>query len=67
MCGCEAVIGYLSASIEETSLRGDPEAWKAWWHNPAAETYYFIGKDNIVFHSVIWPAELIGVRGFSTR
>lgn len=56
----EAVIGYLSASVEEAKLRGDPEAWKAWWYDRSAETYYFIGKDNIVFHTVIWPAELIG-------
>jgi methionyl-tRNA synthetase len=57
----EAVIGYLSASIEEAGLRGAPKSWKAWWHDPAAETYYFIGKDNTVFHTVMWPAELIGV------
>lgn len=56
----EAVIGYLSASIEAAKLRGIPDAWKAWWYDPQAETYYFIGKDNTVFHTVIWPAELIG-------
>ncbi len=56
----EAVIGYLSASIEAAKLSGDEEAWKAWWYDPEAESYYFIGKDNIVFHTVIWPAELIG-------
>ncbi|NBD36404.1 MAG: methionine--tRNA ligase [Chloroflexi bacterium] len=57
----EAVMGYLSASIEWAKLTGDPEAWKAWWYDPEALTLYFIGKDNIVFHTVIWPAELIGV------
>ena len=57
----EAVIGYLSASIEEAALRGTPEAWKDWWYAPDARSYYFIGKDNTVFHTVIWPAELIGV------
>jgi methionyl-tRNA synthetase len=57
----EAVIGYLSASIEEADLRGTPDLWKAWWYAPDAETYYFIGKDNTVFHTVIWPAELLGV------
>lgn len=57
----EAVIGYLAASIESAKLRDSPEAWKAWWYNPDAESYYFIGKDNTVFHTVIWPAELIGV------
>ncbi|HIE39241.1 MAG TPA: methionine--tRNA ligase, partial [Anaerolineae bacterium] len=57
----EAVIGYLSASIEWAHNVGRPEAWKEWWYDPAARTYYFIGKDNIPFHAVIWPAELIGV------
>ncbi len=57
----EAVIGYLSASIEWARNVGRPEAWKEWWYDPAARTFYFIGKDNIPFHAVIWPAELIGV------
>jgi methionyl-tRNA synthetase len=56
----EAVIGYLSASIEWSANNEKPEAWKEWWYDPAARTYYFIGKDNIPFHAVIWPAELIG-------
>ncbi len=56
----EAVIGYLSASIEWSQLGGDPQAWRNWWQNPDSKTYYFIGKDNIPFHAVIWPAELIG-------
>ncbi|HET7011725.1 MAG TPA: methionine--tRNA ligase [Anaerolineales bacterium] len=57
----EAVIGYLSASIEWAHHQGTPEAWKDWWYAPQARTYYFIGKDNIPFHAVIWPAQLIGV------
>jgi methionyl-tRNA synthetase len=57
----EAVIGYLSASIEWAHNIGKDDAWKEWWYNPEARTYYFIGKDNIPFHAVIWPAELIGV------
>jgi methionyl-tRNA synthetase len=57
----EAVIGYFSASIEWAHDHGQPEAWKDWWYNPAAKTLYFIGKDNIPFHTVIWPAELMGV------
>ena len=56
----EAVIGYLSASIEWSQLQGQPDAWRQWWQNPDSKTYYFIGKDNIPFHAVIWPAELIG-------
>lgn len=57
----EAVIGYLSAAIEWAELTGDPERWKEWWYNPDSRAYYFIGKDNIPFHAVIWPAELAGV------
>ena len=56
----EAVIGYLSATIEWASLSGDPERWKDWWYNPNSRSYYFIGKDNIPFHAVIWPAQLAG-------
>ncbi|HMR21843.1 MAG TPA: class I tRNA ligase family protein, partial [Micropruina sp.] len=50
----DAVIGYLSASIEWAKRSGDPDAWKRWWSNDAARSYYFMGKDNITFHSVIW-------------
>ncbi len=57
----EAVIGYLSASIEWAKNRGTPAMWQDWWYDPAARGYYFIGKDNIPFHAVIWPAELAGV------
>jgi methionyl-tRNA synthetase len=56
----DAVIGYLSASIEWAEVRGTPEAWREWWQNPDAEHAYFMGKDNIVFHSVIWPSMLLG-------
>ena len=57
----EAVIGYLSAAVEWASINGDPDAWHNWWHNPEARAIYFIGKDNIPFHAVIWPAQLAGV------
>ncbi len=57
----EAVIGYLSASIEWSRLNGSSCQWRDWWHNPEMKSYYFIGKDNISFHAIIWPAELIGV------
>ena len=59
----DAVIGYLSASIEWARRSGDPDAWRAWWTDPAAESYYFMGKDNVTFHSQIWPAELLGYDG----
>ncbi len=57
----EAVIGYLSASIEWANNQGRPEDWKKWWYDPDARSYYFVGKDNIPFHAIIWPAELQGV------
>ncbi len=56
----EAVIGYFSASIEWAKNNDTPEAWKKWWYDPSARTYYFIGKDNIPFHTVIWPGQLLG-------
>ncbi len=56
----DAVIGYLSASIEWAQNRGEPDAWRDWWQNPVAEHTYFMGKDNIVFHTVIWPSMLLG-------
>ncbi|MCT2339059.1 methionine--tRNA ligase [Corynebacterium sp. p3-SID1056] len=59
----DAVVGYLSASIEWAAHTGDPEAWKTFWQDPATEGYYFMGKDNITFHSQIWPAELLGYAG----
>ncbi len=57
----EAVIGYLSAAIEWSRLGPQKEAWREWWANPRARQYYFIGKDNIFFHTSMWPAELMGV------
>src|SRR3954470_9789320 len=59
----DAVVGYLSASIEWARRTGDPEAWRQWWNDPQALSYYFMGKDNITFHSQIWPAELLGYDG----
>jgi methionyl-tRNA synthetase len=56
----DAVVGYLSASVEWAANRGDQDAWRLWWQNPEARHYYFMGKDNIVFHSVIWPSQLLG-------
>jgi methionyl-tRNA synthetase len=56
----DAVIGYLSAAIEWSASTGDPDAWERWWRDPEAESYYFVGKDNIPFHAVIWPAMLMG-------
>lgn len=63
----DAVVGYLSASMEWAQRTGDPEAWRQWWTNPKAQSYYFMGKDNITFHSQIWPAELLGYQGKGDR
>jgi methionyl-tRNA synthetase len=59
----EAVIGYLSAPIEWGQLSDDAkqDAWREWWTNPEAKQFHFIGKDNIFFHTSLWPAELMGV------
>ena len=56
----DAVIGYLSATVECAQNRGTPEAWREWWQNPESVHAYFMGKDNIVFHTVIWPSMLLG-------
>lgn len=63
----DAVIGYLSASIEWARRSGDPDAWRKWWNDAEARSYYFMGKDNIVFHSQIWPAELLAYNGAGSR
>jgi len=57
----DAVIGYLSASKEWAQAQGDPDLWTHWWHNDDARHVYFIGKDNIPFHALFWPAQLLGV------
>ncbi len=59
----EAVIGYFSAAVEWAKLRGQPELWREWWQDPSSRVYNFIGKDNIPFHTVIWPAMLMGYGG----
>ncbi|HET8604924.1 MAG TPA: methionine--tRNA ligase, partial [Marmoricola sp.] len=63
----DAVIGYLSASIEWARRLGEPDRWREWWNDPEALSYYFMGKDNITFHSQIWPAELLAYAGKGDR
>jgi len=63
----DAVIGYLSASVEWARRSGDPDAWRAWWNDPDARSYYFMGKDNITFHAQIWPSELLAYDGKGAR
>ena len=61
----DAVIGYLSATKEWAQRKGDPDAWKPFWEDPATRSYYFIGKDNIPFHTIIWPGMLMGHEGLN--
>ena len=61
----EAVIGYLSASKEWAKNNGNEKEWTEWWNNESAETYYFIGKDNVPFHAVIWPSILLAYEGLN--
>lgn len=61
----DAVIGYLSATKEWAQRKGEPEAWKEYWEDPEARSFYFIGKDNIPFHTIIWPGMLMGYRGLN--
>lgn len=59
----EAVTGYLSASMEWAKSSGDESAWRAFWENEEAVHYYVHGKDNIPFHTIIWPGMLLGLGG----
>ncbi len=61
----EAVIGYLSATKEWFATNDDPDGWEAFWKDPAAKTVYFQGKDNITFHTLIWPMMLLGYEGLN--
>jgi methionyl-tRNA synthetase len=61
----DAVIGYLSASIEWARETGDADAWRAWWQEPDAVHRYFVGKDNVPFHALWWPAILAGAGGLA--
>lgn len=62
----EAVIGYLSASIEWAKEKDDPDAWQDWWRKDESKSYYFMGKDNVPFHTIIWPA-LIAAKNHDVR
>jgi methionyl-tRNA synthetase len=60
----DAVIGYLSASREWAIRAGRPDAWRPFWESNAdARAYYFLGKDNIFFHTIVWPSILLGRGG----
>jgi methionyl-tRNA synthetase len=61
----DAVIGYLSATREWAANRGEPDAWRPFWEDASTRAYYFIGKDNIPFHTIIWPGMLMGHGGLN--
>lgn len=61
----EAVLGYLSATRTWAEQQGTPDAWKKWWVDPDGESYYFQGKDNVPFHTIILPAILLGNGGLN--
>ncbi|MBW6514559.1 MAG: methionine--tRNA ligase [Candidatus Syntrophosphaera sp.] len=56
----EAPIGYISSTVEWAERIGQPERWKDYWLDPDTRLVHFIGKDNIIFHALIWPAVLMG-------
>lgn len=56
----DAPIGYISSTVEWARKRGEPDLWKDYWLNPDTKLIHFIGKDNIVFHAIVWPAMLMG-------
>jgi methionyl-tRNA synthetase len=61
----ENVIGYLSAAKELAQRQDKPEAWRDFWEDPDAKIYYFVGKDNIWFHTLSWPAQVMMNGGLS--
>jgi len=61
----EAVCGYLSASKLFSRQSGKPELWKEYWEDPECDHYYFLAKDNIPFHTIIWPGILAGYGGLN--
>ncbi len=61
----EAVSGYFTTTVEWSERHDRPEKWKEFWHNPEAKHYYFLAKDNIPFHTIIWPAILMGHGGLT--
>jgi methionyl-tRNA synthetase len=56
----DAPIGYVSSTMEWAEFAGDPDCWREYWQDPDTRLVHFIGKDNTVFHAVVWPAMLMG-------
>ena len=55
----EAVLGYISSTKELSQQKNDPDLWKKYWQDPKTKYIAFIGKDNVVFHTIIFPAILM--------
>ena len=55
----EAVLGYISSTKELSLQKNDPDFWKKYWQDPKTKYIAFIGKDNVVFHAIIFPAILM--------
>ncbi len=60
----DAPIGYISATKKWAEQIGDPDRWKRYWMSQETKLVHFIGKDNIVFHAIVWPAILMGQEGY---
>ena len=60
----DAPIGYISSSVEWAQNQGTPERWRDYWLDPETRLVHFIGKDNIVFHAIVWPATLMAHEDF---
>jgi methionyl-tRNA synthetase len=58
----DACIGYISSAMEWAERIGEPDRWREYWQEPDTRLIHFIGKDNTVFHALVWPALLLGVR-----
>jgi methionyl-tRNA synthetase len=61
----DAPLGYISSTIEWAEKIGEPDRWKKYWKDPNTRLIHFIGKDNIVFHGIIWPAIIMGTEEFT--
>lgn len=55
----EALIGYISSTVEWAERIGDRDSWEDYWKNPSSKIVHFIGKDNIIFHAIVWPAMIM--------
>ncbi|MFH0816893.1 MAG: methionine--tRNA ligase [Methanobacteriota archaeon] len=61
----EAFMGYYTMAVEWARRQGRPEAWREFWQNPECRHYYFLGKDNVPFHAIFWPAVLMAHGGLN--